>query len=136
MIVTRPQEQRSIRTVEPAEFLTFRYRDSDGEHSDRNVLVMAYDDDADLLHALDLEHITEEQLFNTSKEIAREGQERREFEERFDEENRIYLPDMLDSELENWYETEYSADRYEESPYRTFRKDRIRNLRVIEVAIL
>lgn len=136
MIVTRPQEQRSIRTVEPAEFLTFRYRDSDGEHTDRNVLVMAYDDDADLLHALDLDKITEEQLFNTSKEIAAQSQERSDFEERFDEENRIFLPDVLDSEMEQWYETEYSPDRYEKSPYRTFREDRIRNLRVVEVSIL
>ena len=136
MIRTRPQEQRSLRTVEPAELVSFRYRNSDREHSDRDVLVMAYDDEKELLHALDLDKFSDENLVNTAREIANQSQEESDFEEQFDENNRIFLPDVLDSEMEQWYETEYSADRYEDNPYRTFRKDRIRNLRVVEVAVI
>lgn len=136
MIVKRRKESRSIRNITPANFVYFRYRDSDGVFSNRNVLTMTYDEENGLLHALDLEEFTENNILETSREIAQESQDSSEFEKMFDEENRILLPDVLDDEMEHWYNTEYSSSRYEENPYRTFREDRISNLRRIEVTII
>lgn len=136
MIIKRRKESRSIRNITPANFVYFRYRDSDGVFSNRNVLTMTYDEENELLHALDLKKFTENNILETSREIAQESQDSSEFEEMFDEENRILLPDVLDDEMEHWYNTEYSSSRYEENPYRTFREDRISNLRRIEVTII
>lgn len=136
MIETQRREDKNVRIIRPAEFVTFRYRNEEGEHSEREVIVMAYDEEKELLHALDLDKFTEETLLQTAREIAAQSQERERFEEQLDEENVLYLPDVLDRDIEHWYETEYSPDRYEDNPYRTFLEGRIRNLRRIEVSVV
>lgn len=135
MINVTRQSTTTLRKVEPAQFISFRYRDSDGEHSERNVLALAHDDEKELLHALDLDKFSDQNLVNTGRELARISQDLEEFEETFAEDAEVTLDNVQDSEVERWYETEYSSSIYEENPYRTFRKDGIRNLREAEITI-
>lgn len=125
MIQTRIDSDETISNTDPGQFIYLRYRNSDGEPSKRTILALAYDDEEGLVHGLDLEHFSDQNLINTAREIADQSQDEYDFEQLLEEENEISLPDVLDREMESWYETEYSADRYKENPYRTFREDRI-----------
>lgn len=136
MIQTTVISTTDASRVEPGQFLEVRYRDSDSEPSTRNVLALVYEEENKLLHALDLQHFTDRNLVRTGKELAQQSQDEEEFGRRLDEENVVALPNVQDDEIEQWYETEYKKGRYKENPYRTFREDRIRLLREIEVQVV
>ena len=140
MIEVTRTSTTTLRKVDPAQFVSFRYRNTSGEdegkHSERHVLALGYEGEKGLLHGLDLENFSDQNLVNTAQELAEMSQDREEFEQRFAEEGEILLETVSDDEVESWYKTEYSADQFEENPYRTFRKDGIRNLREAEVTIV
>lgn len=129
MISVTAEERKSIRRVSPGEFVKFRYRDSEGNHSEREVLALAYDNDAQLLHGLDLSKFSDQNLVDVGSEISQMANEQDDFTERYVETGEVLLEEVTDSTVEQWYETEYSPDIFESNPYRTFRKDGIRNLR-------
>lgn len=140
MIEVTRTSTTTLRKVDPAQFVSFRYRNTSGEdegkHSERHVLALGYEGEKGFLHGLDLENFSDQNLVNTAQELAEMSQDREEFEQRFAEEAEILLETVSDDEVESWYKTEYSADQFEENPYRTFRKDGIRNLREAEVTIV
>jgi len=139
MIEVTRTSTTTLRKVDPAQFLSFRYRNTSGEdegkHSERHVLALGYKRDERLLHGLDLEKFSDQNLIAVGRELAEMSQDRESFEETFAEEGQVLLENVFESEVESWYDTEYSADQFEENPYRTFRKDGIRNLRRAEVTI-
>ena len=128
MIRTETGENTTVRSAEPGDFLQFRYRSSDGEIKTRDVLMLGYNEDAELLHALDLEHFSDQNLVNVGREFARLNNNREEYSETFTETAEVFI-ETTDNEAETWYETEYEEDRFEDRPYRTFRRDGIRNLK-------
>ena len=140
MIEVTRTSTTTLRKVDPAQFVSFRYRNTGGEdegkHSERHILALGYEGDKGLLHGLDLEKFSDQNLVNTAQDLAEMSQDRKEFEQRFAEEGQILLETVSDDEVESWYKTEYSADQFEENPYRTFRKDGIQNLREAEITIV
>lgn len=136
MIEATRTQTTTLRKASPGDFVSFRYRDSNGEHSERNILVLVYEKDRELLHGLDLEHFSDQNLARTGRELAQLAGETGEYDERFAETGDVILETVSDSIVDQWYETEYSADRYEDNPYRTFRKDGIRNLRKSDVSVV
>ena len=135
MIDVTRTETTTLRKVGAGDFVSFRYRNKEGEHSERNVLALGYDEEVRLLHALDLDNFSDQNLARTGRQLSRLSQESEDYEERFAETGQVLLEKVSESEVERWYETEYSADTYEDNPYRTFRKDGIRNLRRAEVTV-
>jgi hypothetical protein len=122
---------RDVSTTEtrlsPGDFASFRYRDEEGKPSVRDILVTRYDEEEKLLHGLDLDKFTDENLIQVGRELARFANRRDDYEERLAEDGSITI-DILDHQIEDWYDLRYSNDRFEENPYRTFREDRIRVL--------
>lgn len=135
MIQTETGENTTLLTLEPGDFVQFRYRSEDAEIKNREVLNLSYDEDAGLLHGLDLEHFSDQNLVNVGRELSRLNNNREEFSERFTSSGEILI-DSSDNEAEEWYETKYEAERFEENPYRTFRKDGIRNLKYMTPSIV
>lgn len=122
----------NARVLYPGEFARFRYKDKEKELTDRQVLVMAYEEDSRLIHALDLEKFSDANLVNVGREMAQMSDEIDEFEERIDDDEIFIETD--DDEVEQWYERHYNADRFQDNPYRTFKEDKIRNLRKSQIA--
>jgi hypothetical protein len=135
MIQTETGENTTLLTLEPGDFVQFRYRSEDAEIKNREVLNLSYDEDAGLLHGLDLEHFSDQNLVNVGRELSRLNNNREEFSERFTNSGEILI-DSSDNEAKEWYETKYEAERFEENPYRTFRKDGIRNLKYMTPSIV
>jgi hypothetical protein len=135
MIQTETGENTTLLTLEPGDFVQFRYRSEDAEIKNREVLNLSYDEDAGLLHGLDLEHFSDQNLVNVGRELSRLNNNREEFSERFTSSGEILI-DSSDNEAEEWYETKYEAERFEDNPYRTFRKDGIRNLKYMTPSIV
>lgn len=135
MIQTETGENTTLLTLEPGDFVQFRYRSEDAEIKNREVLNLSYDEDAGLLHGLDLEHFSDQNLVNVGRELSRLNNNREEFSERFTSSGEILI-DSSDNEAKEWYETKYEAERFEENPYRTFRKDGIRNLKYMTPSIV
>lgn len=136
MIDVTRTETTTLRKASPGDFVSFRYRDSDGEHSERNVLVLVYEEDRELLHGLDLDNFSDQNLARTGRELAQLAGETEAYDERFVEDGDVILETVSDSDVEQWYELSYSADQYEDNPYRTFRKEGIRNLRKVDVSVV
>lgn len=135
MIEQQEGENTTLLNLEPGNFVQFRYRNQDNEIKNRGVLVLAYDEDANLLHGLDLEYFSDQNLVNVGREFSRLNNNREEFSERFTNTGEIVI-DTSESESERWYETQYEEGRFEDNPYRTFRKDGIRNLKYMTPSIL
>jgi hypothetical protein len=119
----------------PGDFALFRYRDEEGNYSEREVLVTAYDEKTNLVHALDLDEFTDANLFQVGQELARFASRREDYQDSFDEDGSVTV-DIQDFQMEEWYDRLYESDRFEDNPYRTFREDRIRNLYKAEAAIV
>lgn len=135
MIQTETGENTTLLTLEPGDFVQFRYKSKDAEINNREVLNLSYDEDTELLHGLDLEHFSDQNLVNVGRELARLNNNREEFSETFTSSGEILI-ETSDDEAEWWYETEYETKRFEENPYRTFRKDGIRNLKYMTPSIV
>jgi hypothetical protein len=134
MINTTVTEKAAASNVESGDFLKFRYRDGDGKHSEREVLALAYEDESRLLHALDLDKFSDSNLESVGRELASMSGDRQEFDRIFEDTGEVAL-DVQDSEVEEWYETEYVPRRFDKNPYRTFREDRIYTIRKVTASI-
>lgn len=121
------------RVLKPGEFARLRYKNEEKELTDRQVLVMAYEEEKRLVHALDLDKFSDQNLINVGREMTEMSNNQEEFQIRLEENDEVFI-EIDDDEIEQWYERHYSADRFNENPYRTFREDRIRNLRMSQVA--
>jgi len=135
MIQTETGENTTLLTLDPGDFVQFRYRSKNAEINNREVLNLSYDEDTELLHGLDLEHFSDQNLVNVAREFARLNNNREEFSETFTSSGEILIK-TSDDEAERWYESEYEAERFEDNPYRTFRKDGIRNLKYMTPSIV
>lgn len=120
------------RVLSSGEFAQFRYKDQEGELTERQILVMAYEEEARLVHALDLDKFSDANLVNIGREMARMSNNLELFEEALDDDE-VFI-DIDDDEIEQWYERHYEADRFQDNPYRTFKEDSVRNLRKSNIA--
>lgn len=134
MIEVTPDVSTTETRLSPGDFASFRYRDEDGEPSKRDILVTRYDEEKKLLHGLDLDEFSDDNLIQIGQELARFANRREEFDKRFAEDGSITI-DILDHQIEDWYDRLYESSRFEENPYRTFRRDRIRNLHESNVIV-
>lgn len=121
---------------EPGDIAIFTYRDSDGEYTARELLVLAVDDDADLesdlVHGIDLSYVSKTELTYVAEEFSQIGGYYSDYEDALDAEDpRLVLNEIDDSGTEQWYETEYDPQRFEGNAYRTFRKDRMTGERIV-----
>jgi len=112
----------------PGDVAKFGYEDRDGNLSSRKVLVLGKDDG--LLHALDLDEMSPDQLQEVAESMAEVGNYLLDFESQLLSDETL-LFDVKHADVENWYNRRFDNIHFDGSPYRTFKLDRIRRAQLV-----
>lgn len=114
----------------PGDVAEFGYKDKEGNLSSRKVLVLGVDKEESLLHALDLDEMSPQQLQKVAESMAEIGNYVLAFESQSLSDETL-LFDVSSNDVERWYNRRFDDVKFDGDPYRTFKIDRIRRSKLV-----